>query len=155
VLRMQQTDSTNLAKVDSIIKKHGWLSVKEIGLKANTAQFIVLQHADLETQEKYLPMLQKAMAERKILPSSYAMFVDRIEFKNHRTQKYGTQVLLFKNGRSELMPLQNPDSVLAWRQAIGIKEPFANYLKRFNLEWDLKKYKKREKRVKKKYSIVN
>src|SRR5436190_12861202 len=50
-------DSTNLAKVSSIIDKHGWLGKSQIGNRANYTLWLVIQHADLKTQEKYLPLM--------------------------------------------------------------------------------------------------
>jgi len=44
------TDSVNLVYVDKILKEHGWLSVEQVGSKANLAIFMVVQHADLDYQ---------------------------------------------------------------------------------------------------------
>lgn len=52
--KIAENDKKNLQIIESIISKHGWLGQKDIGMKANATMFMVIQHADLKTQEKYL-----------------------------------------------------------------------------------------------------
>lgn len=62
---MMETDKANLAVVTKIIDSLGWLGKSEIGDSANSALFLVIQHSDVLTMEKYLPILKKAVAEKK------------------------------------------------------------------------------------------
>lgn len=139
--KISANDKKDLEIVQGIINKYGWLGYKEIGLKANTTMFMVIQHADLTTQENYLPMLRQALADKKLIGADYAMLIDRIEMRNKRPQIYGTQVITNKNA-SQFYPLLNPDSVEVWRKSIGIVTPLELYAKSFNVEWNLEKYKK-------------
>lgn len=50
--KMKAADSVNLVKVAAIIDKYGWLGPDEIGDQCNTALFMVIQHADLSTQQR-------------------------------------------------------------------------------------------------------
>jgi hypothetical protein len=85
-------DKENLKIVSNIIDKHGWLDHKVVGVKANLTILMVIQHADLKTQVKYLPIINEAMANREIGGGYYAMFIDRVSIgiANHR--KFGTQI---------------------------------------------------------------
>src|SRR5437868_12407246 len=49
-------DSTNLVVVESLIKKYGWPGKSFVGERGNQAVFLVNQHADIKTQEKYLSL---------------------------------------------------------------------------------------------------
>jgi hypothetical protein len=144
----------NLEIVTGIIDKHGWLGVKDIGIKANMALFAVIQHADLETQEKYLPMIKEAVLKKRTPPSQYALLYDRIEIKNKRPQMYGSQLNFLKKGNYEVLPLLNPDSVDRWRMSLGMMDSLKTYLKGFQVKWDVKKYKKELPQLYKKYGIT-
>ena len=52
-----EKDSINKVKVISILDKYGWLGDEIVGEHGNSALFLVIQHADLKTQEHYLPMM--------------------------------------------------------------------------------------------------
>lgn len=150
--KIAENDKRNLQIVESIISKHGWLGQKDIGMKANTTMFMVIQHADLKTQEKYLPLLKQAVADKKLLAANYAMLVDRIEMKNKRPQIYGTQIVTEK-GISNIYPLLNPDSVEVWRQSLGMFTSLQSYAKMFNVEWNVEEYKKILPELMKKYGV--
>jgi hypothetical protein len=152
VKEIQANDRLNLRIVEDIIKKHGWLGYKDIGVKANLAMFMVIQHADSGTQERYLPLLENALREKKLLPSHYAMLYDRIEIRKKRPQRYGTQVNL-AGGKAEVLPLSNPDSLHVWRRSIGMIESYEQYLRQFNITWDSAAYKQQLPALKKKYNI--
>src|SRR5436190_2110329 len=70
-------DSTNLAKVSSIIDKHGWLGKSQIGNRANYTLWLVIQHADLKTQEKYLPLMRASVVRGESGPDNLAYLEDR------------------------------------------------------------------------------
>lgn len=150
--KIAENDKRNLQIVESIISKHGWLGQKDIGMKANTTMFMVIQHADLKTQEKYLPLLKQAVADKKLLAANYAMLVDRIEMKNKRPQIYGTQIVTEK-GIHYIYPLLNPDSVEVWRQSLGMFTSLQSYAKMFNVEWNVEEYKKILPELMKKYGV--
>ena len=146
-------DKKNMQIIDTIIAKHGWLGPRQVGLRGVLALFLPIQHSDLKTQEKYLPLIRQAAIEKKIMASSYAMLADRVEIKNKRPQIYGTQIN-FNKGAPELLPLLNPDSVDAWRRRINMAEPLDQYLKRWNLNWDKEVYKSQLPQLRKKYGIT-
>ena len=53
--RIHNQDSVNVLKVTKILDSLGWPDIDTIGKRGSTTIFLVIQHADIATQEKYLP----------------------------------------------------------------------------------------------------
>ncbi len=132
---MHEKDSINLIKVKTILDKYGWLGADSIGEQGNTILFLVIQHADLKTQEKYLPMMKEAAKNKKLPTSSLALLIDRIEMRNGRPQIYGSQVSL-KDGKYAPYLIIDEVNVNKRRAEVGL-EPLEVYLKRFNIDYTL------------------
>lgn len=49
-----------------------------VGNKGSTTLFLVIQHADLGTQVKYLPMVREAVKQHKAQASNLALLEDRV-----------------------------------------------------------------------------
>jgi hypothetical protein len=154
VATIEAADQANAKWADSVIARHGWLGYKQIGMTGYTAMFLIIQHADMKTQERYLPLLKKALSDKKLLPSHYAMLYDRVEMHHRRPQRFGTQIARVSSRDSDIYPLLNPDSVDYYRKELGIPQPFASYLSTFGLKWDLERYKKELPSLKAKYKVV-
>lgn len=90
--RAAQNDSTNMARLEQIIGQHGWPGKSLVGDQAAMAAFLVLQHADLARQEKYLPMVQVAADKGDVEKSHLAMLEDRVLMRQDKPQRYGTQL---------------------------------------------------------------
>ena len=140
---MKQTDSLNLIEVDRILTRYGWLSSARIGPDANRTLFMVIQHADLVTQEKYLPMMTEAVKQSALKASSFALLQDRMALRKGRKQIYGSQIAWnMKTNQYYVMAIENPDQVDQRRASVGLV-PIAVYiLDCCNLVWDLPAYKK-------------
>ena len=65
------------------------------------AVWLVFQHNPLEQQKEFLPQLEEAVRNGDIAPMYLAMLKDRINVREGRPQKYGTQ-----SGPDGLCPLQ-------------------------------------------------
>ncbi len=61
LIQIEETDSLILIEVEKILDEHGWLGADVIGEQGNKTLFLVIQHSDLETQLKYLPMMREAV----------------------------------------------------------------------------------------------
>jgi hypothetical protein len=147
-------DSVNILIVDSVVSKYGILGIKDIGYYGHFAITMTIQHTDFEIQKKYLPLYQNAFSEKKITPTVFAMLVDRILMKSAKMQLYGTQVIVnYKNNQADLYPLESPDSIDVRRISIGMKDSISEYLKGFEISWDIEKYKKQLPALKTKYKI--
>jgi hypothetical protein len=139
---MRQADSSNLIKVKNILDNYGWLGADIVGQAGNNTLFLVIQHADLKTQEKYLPMLRDAVKKGNASPSGLAMLEDRIEIRNNRKQIYGSQI-----GRDPISnnyfvsPLIDPDNVDKRRAEVGLGN-ISEYVEYWGITWDIEQYKK-------------
>jgi hypothetical protein len=136
---IKQKDSINLIKVNKILNQYGWLGPQDIGMNGSQALFLVIQHADLKTQQKYLPMIEKAEREGKISSSNLAILQDRIAMREGKKQLYGSQEFTDKiTGISYRYPIINPDKLDERRKSMGL-QPMEEYDK----NWDVNDYKKK------------
>lgn len=114
--RALATDSLNLVNVEEILSAKGFPSHKQVGTMAVQAVWIVFQHSDLENQKKFLPQLKDAV-QRGDLPAYFlAMLQDRIDVREGRPQKYGTQW----GSDGKLCPLLDAVRVNKWREEVGL-----------------------------------
>ncbi len=117
-------DSVNLISVTSIIDKYGWLSVNEVGSKANSTLWLVIQHADKDVmiQEKYLRIMREAVNNGKALKRELAYLEDRVLKNQGKNQIYGTQSYLNENtNKLELWPINDPMNLNKRREAMGLQ----------------------------------
>ena len=120
-LQMERTDSTNLVTVKRILDTYGWPS--GLSEDANNAIFLVIDHSDLETMNKYLGIFQDA-ASRGILPmQDLVTLEDRILMDSGWSQFYGTQSRqISKDGKTQtyIWPVCNPDKLNQRRASVGL-----------------------------------
>lgn len=134
---MHYIDSCNLVQVEAIIAKHGWLGRSVIGPEANGALFFVVQHADLEAQLKYFPLLQKSVEMGESKPSQLALMQDRILMRQDKKQIYGSQVIFNKTtGAQEFHPIEDEKNVNIRRAKMGM-QPLEEYAKFFGINYVL------------------
>ena len=128
-------DKKNQARLKQIVAEHGWPGVKLVGLSAANVAVLIVQHADLHAQKKYLPMLKTAVKRRDALSDWAAMLEDRVLVGEGKPQIYGTQVLIPPGSTKwELCPIQNEARVDARRATVGLG-PLEEYLKNFGIEY--------------------
>ncbi|MFC0345088.1 DUF6624 domain-containing protein [Epilithonimonas hispanica] len=136
-----QNDSINLLKVKKILDERGWVGKDKVGAQANSTLFLVIQHSDLETQKKYLPMMKEAVKNGNADSGSLALLIDRIEIREGRKQIYGSQIGINPNTKTEyVLPVIDPDNVDKRRIEVGLGS-MSDYVKNWNLIWDVEKYK--------------
>ena len=138
---INKSDSIDLIKVEKILDKYGWMGPDEIGERGNTTLFLVIQHAEKNVQEKYLPVMREAVKNGKADPGSLALLEDRIALDEGKDQIYGSQISQDAQGNSWLRPLLDPDNVDKRRASVGLG-PIADYLSHWNMKWDVEAYKK-------------
>jgi hypothetical protein len=136
---IKQKDSLNLAAVKNILDKRGWPGVDVVGEKGNATLFLVIQHADSASQEKYLPVLRKAVSEGNAKPSELALLEDRTRTNRGEKQVYGSQLKLNPaTKKMEFYPIKDEAHVNERRAAMGL-EPIEEYAKRFGIEYSFPK----------------
>ncbi|MEB0137703.1 hypothetical protein QN363_01570 [Undibacterium sp. CCC2.1] len=123
--RLQATiDASNMGRLAEIIEQYGWPGARLVGIQASQNAFLVLQHANLEDQQKYLPLLRDAVDKNDALASELAMLEDRVRIGLGLAQLYGTQI----SSDGTLMPVDDHAQVDRRRAALGLI-PLAEYLK--------------------------
>lgn len=146
---IQKTDSINLIKVKKILDERGWLGSNIIGGQGNSTLFLVVQHADLETQLNYLPMMREAVGRGDASPSSLALLEDRVALRQGKRQIYGSQIGRDQeSGEYYVSPLVEPEKVNERRSEVGLG-PIEGYIGNWGMTWDLEKHKERTEKIEK------
>ena len=110
------SDSVNLALVSEILSQYGFPRKEVVGEMANQAVWLVFQHAALDYQQRFLPQLEEAVGRGDIAPMFLALLRDRIDVREGRPQRYGTQI----DDKGRLAPLLDATQVNRWRQEVGL-----------------------------------
>ena len=140
---INEQDSINLVKVKAILDNHGWVGPDKVGTDANSALFLVIQHSDLSTQEKYLPLMREAVKKGNARASDLALLEDRVALRQGKKQIYGSQIGRLPTGEYFIQPLEDPDNVDKRRAEVGLGK-LADYVKLWNIKWNVEEYKKKE-----------
>jgi len=140
-VKMTKIDSMNLIEINSLLNNYGW--PENLSFQRNQTIFLVIQHSDLETQQKYLPVIRKAVEQGKTLPSNLAILEDRISIREGKKQIYGSQIYVdSKTDKKYVEPLEDPETVDERRAKVGLPT-MSEYLKQTNqMEWSLEQYYK-------------
>lgn len=152
-LLINKKDSLNLIEVKAVLDKYGWAGPDVVGGQGSTTLFLVIQHADQVTQEKYLPMMRDAVKNGKANAGSLALLEDRVALRQGKRQIYGSQI-----GRNQetkayyVSPLEDPDNVDKRRAEVGLP-PLAEYVSNWQIKWDVEQYKKDLPKLEKKEKI--
>ena len=137
--KCKDADAANLRIVSGILNEYGWLSVEQVGQMANRTLFLVTQHADAVpgTQEKYLPMIRKAVTANKASAAHLAMLEDRIAIGKGEPQIYGSQMTRIAGTETyQVAPIRDPNSVDERRAKVGLAS-MNEYVKLWNLDWHI------------------
>jgi hypothetical protein len=150
---MRIIDSTNESIVSKILDEHGWLGKDKIGKSGNSTLFLVIQHASLETQLNYIPMMREAVKNGNASGSSLALMEDRVALRQGKRQIYGSQIgSNNETGKSVVQPLIDPTNVDERRKSVGLS-PISEYTIRFGFEWNLEQYLKDLPELEEQYGI--
>lgn len=141
----------NERKVTAILDTYGWPTKEMIGEQGNWTICNVIQHAKNEVRVKYLPMMRKAVKDKKLEPRFLARAEDRIATERGDLQIYGGQMKYYPETKSfNLWPVYDPINIDKRRAKIGLG-PIAEFLQnRFDFEWNLEEQIARSKAFEKK-----
>jgi hypothetical protein len=129
------SDSLNLKKVTEILDHYGWIGPDAIGYECNSTLFLVIQHSNKNTMEKYLPMMKEAVKKGNAYADQLALLVDRTEMLNNRPQIYGSQFQL-KGGKYVLYKTIDIKNVNTRRAEVGLG-PLEEYLKASKVDFKM------------------
>lgn len=109
--RAMDTDSTNLQLVSRILSETGYPRKSKVGDFASQTVWMIIQHSDLGRIKQFLPQLEEAVRRGDLAPAYVAATKDRIDIREGRPQKYGTQFNA---------PLLDASRVNEWRKEVGL-----------------------------------
>lgn len=130
IKEMQRVDKINQQQICQILDSRGLVGRDKVGNAVGTF-WTVIQHADVETQKKYLPMFMEGAKRGDITKEGVAMLEDRINLFEGKPQRYGSQIVEDEQGKPMLYQLLDASKVDEWRQKMGM-EPLDDYLKKMN-----------------------
>ena len=135
VQQMVTADSIKLIKVEELIVKYGWPGKSFVGVKGNNTVWLVIHHAELPVQLKYLPLMEQSVGNGESSTTDLALLQDRILMRQGKKQRYGSQISLnSKSGMPEIWPIEDEKNVNQRRTSIGL-EPMEDYAKKFGLNY--------------------
>ncbi|MFK7921899.1 MAG: DUF6624 domain-containing protein [Bacteroidia bacterium] len=139
---VSEQDSLNELAVIAIIEEYGWVGSSIVGGKANMTLWLVIQHAPLPTQEKYLPLLKESVLAGESSGSHLALLEDRILMRNAKPQTYGSQITRDEvSGEQIVYEIKEPEYVNQRRKEVGLG-PIQDYIKRWDIEWTIEQKEK-------------
>lgn len=118
--QMKRIDRENIGLVARLLKR----GLPE-GLSAQSYKtiWLILDHADIRKQKRYLPFIEKAVSKGLIPLSNLAILTDRMALYRKKAQKYGTQAYTLQiEGiqRTYIWPVENPDDLDQRRKGMGL-----------------------------------
>jgi hypothetical protein len=129
-----ENDSICLVKAEAIIAQYGYPGKSMVG-EYESVIWLVIQHAPLEKQEKYLPLLDEAANKGELSKGSFALLVDRIRMYKGQPQIYGSQVVKDeKTGNLKFHTIEDEANVNKRRAEVGLG-PLEEYARHFGFEW--------------------
>lgn len=130
-------DSANLVRVEAIIAQYGFPGKSMVGERGASTVWLVLQHAPLEKQEQYFPLLTEAAEKGELKKSDWAYLLDRINMHKGLPQVYGSQVVSDpKTGAWVFHPIEDEANVNVRRAAVGLS-PLEEYAQMMGVDWKL------------------
>jgi len=109
--------------------KVGWIDDARFGDAAARSAWLIAQHA------MSLNFLAGVLAEIDMHADGqhYALMYDRLQTRQGKPQRYGSQLIIDKEGNKGLMPIEDLEGVDERRAKLGMP-PLAEYLKFFDLD---------------------
>jgi hypothetical protein len=136
---MQRIDARNLPRVTAMIEKYGWPGTSLVGEQGSVTAFLVIQHSNLATMQKYVPLMRAAAAKGELDNASLALVEDRLLTYQNKPQIYGSQLQTNpKTGKMEFLPIENEAHVDERRASMGLG-PIAEYALSFGVDYQPRK----------------
>jgi len=142
---MREKDSIHLVIVENILNERGWPGPEVIGYTGNLCLWLVIQHSDKETQEKYIQMMRDAVEKGNARSDELALLEDRLALRQGRKQIYGSQLGYDpeKGKTTYVSPLIDPDNVDIRRAGVGLNTLQEYLSENYGMNWNAKRYKKK------------
>ena len=138
---IHQKDSLNLFLVKHLIDTYGWLGKNVVGVNGNFTIALIMLHADLSTQEKYLPLMREAYKKSNVDPYDLALLEDLVALREGKQQIYGSNLVTFDEKKYYISAIIDPENVNSRRAALGLNT-MNEYLVNWRMKWNISDYKK-------------
>lgn len=125
--QLEFIDTRNISIVDSLLRDG---LPKGLAADSYKTIWLIIDHAPLDKQEAYLPLIEQMAARNIIGKDDYATLFDRIAMGQDRPQRYGTQSVQFGTNEVQqlyLWPVENPEILDSLRSTVGMS-PIVDYL---------------------------
>ena len=120
VAEQDRADSLNRVVVDSLLQ-NGW--PEGLSEQSNRTIWLIIDHADVDYQERYLPLIEQQAVRGTISHSDYATLLDRVNVRRQRPQRFGTQTG-YKQRDDEVFtfvyPIEDVDALDSLRLSVGL-----------------------------------
>lgn len=124
----------NQKRLGEIVEQYGWPKQSEVGGSAAQGAFLIVQHADIAYQKKYLPIMQEAAENNEANWGSLAMLIDRVNMREGKAQVYGIQVICNTPTSCFVYDVIEPHFINKRRAEVGLGS-IQEYIARWNIEW--------------------
>jgi hypothetical protein len=127
--KLETTDRKNTTRLKGIVDKHGWPGKSLVGEDGANAAWLLVQHADRDSdfQKRCLRLLKDAVRNGEASASDLAYLTDRVLVADKKKQLYGTQFTM-KNGELVPHPIEDEEHIDQRRKHVGLG-PLAEYRK--------------------------
>lgn len=130
--KIEAVDASNLESLLNMLPNEGWFWRSRYGDKASNAAFHIVQHSDLATQKRFLPVLEPLVAKNEVDGQNAALMSDRVAISEGRRQRYGSQFRC-DGGKNRPYPIEDEAGLNARRAEAGMP-PFYEYKARMQLQ---------------------
>jgi hypothetical protein len=124
--RMAKEDLAREQHLGAIIDAKGWPTYSMVGHEAANSAWLIAQHASPAFLKRCVPLMQAAADRGEMALASLALSIDRDLTNDGRKQRYGSQAQTNEDGKTVMLPIEDPEHLDQRRAAMGM-EPFARY----------------------------
>lgn len=116
---VRAVDAPNTAWLDVVVSEVGWPGRELVGADGAHAAWLLAQHAELDRQLRWLPLVRAAVEAGEADETHFAYLDDRVRVREERPQRHGTQWVA-AGGQHRLCPIESPQEVNAYRTALRL-----------------------------------
>lgn len=117
--KLKAVDQANYPELVRIHDKYNWPLISVFGKEAAHNYWLLVQHQELQFQERLLPDMRRAADAGEASKVEYAYLYDRVMSSEGKPQHWGTQSDC-KDGKAVLSPVDDPEGLQQRRKELHI-----------------------------------
>ncbi|ASP40358.1 hypothetical protein CHH28_17485 [Bacterioplanes sanyensis] len=118
--QQQALDERNRRWAAEVLNTWGWPSKKRFDDVVARSLFLVIQHADVEFQQRFFPLVEQAVHKGDLDRPALALLTDRMLVNQGKPQRYGTQLQKEGDAALQFYPIEQPEQVDRRRATMGL-----------------------------------